>query len=614
MAKKKGKTVSEKKPAVVFCDIGNVLGVPRFSPPPAELRKFPFVEEALGRLRDEGVRLGVISDTGDETAETINEILEKSGILQFFEPELLIYSSVVDMTKDSPEIFQFAAGQAGHSDNPEQCLFVGEDPRERSFAAQAGLRVARDLSLFERFLNPLRAISTLDISNLQACTEDARLSALDGDPGPNDPDNFHELLGRLETSRLKLPPLYRETVFVPYVKTLNDLGQAKFSKILVNDPSRERLGGLMMDIAHAILQNGEDFQQLATDAFEEVVSDLYDGFLSAQDRKGIKSPDRAVVPPLVKWGNPSFGPYTWPVDATSEAFDVEAAVVNLPPANARVGLMAWGALGHETAGHDILHADIGLRPELASRIRQELESQNIGFGLAEYWSARIDETASDVMGILNMGPAAAIGIIAYFRGLNAAAVGVPKLRSVGPAKDPHPADILRGYLAAATVRLLSFDESAMWSNIIEQETENDVGQQNIRVNGISISKQVAKQSAEIVAGVLTSQKCIALSDHALIEIQDWRNKDEEIVHELREALTTTTPVSVELASGVFAAHVVSASVMAALAKNANIPVLFGRMLAILKIMHDANPSWGPLFIVHPSTISCDRVYIYGDDE
>jgi hypothetical protein len=420
------------------------------------------------------------------------------------------------------------------------------------------------------------------------------------------------LLGRLEVARLKLPPLYRDTVFAPYVKKLNDLGQTKFSKILVNDPTRERLGGLMMDIAHAILQNGEQFQQLATDAFEEVVSDLYDGFLSAQDRKGIKSPDRAIVAPLVKWGNPSFGPYTWPVDATNEAFDLKAAIVNLPPANARLGLMAWGALGHETAGHDILHADVGLRPELAAKIRQELESQNIGFGLAEYWSARIDETASDVMGILNMGPAAAIGIVAYFRGLNAAAIGVPRLRSVGPANDPHPADILRGYLAAATVRLLSFDESAVWSNILEQETEKDVG--NIRINGISVSKQVARQSAEIVAGVLTSQKCVALSDHALIEIQDWRNKDEEIVADLRKALTTTTPLSAEIASGVFAAHVVSAAVLAALAEGANIPVLFGRMLAILKIMHDANPSWGPLFIIHPSTISRDRAYIPNVDD
>ncbi|MDQ3802364.1 MAG: HAD family hydrolase [Acidobacteriota bacterium] len=613
MASRKKKTAAPANgPAVVFCDIGNILGVPRFSPPPPTLEVFSFVEGALTELRDKGVRLGVISNTGDETAETMDEILKKSGILDYFEPNLLIYSSVVGKTKDSPEIFELAAEAAGLADHPERCLFVGEDPRERSFAAQAGFGVARDLSLFELFLNPLRAVFQPNLENLQACVADARFSALDGDPGPEDPDDFHELLGRLEASRLKLPPLYRETVFEPYVKTLKDLGQARFSQILFDDPPRERLGGLMMDIAHAILQNGEQFQQAATDAFEEVVSDLYDGFLSAQDRKGIKAPDHAVIAPLVKWGQPDFGPYTWPIDATNEAFDVEAAIVNLPPANARLGLMAWAALGHETAGHDILHADEGLGPELSSIVQQELESQNIGFGLAEYWSSRIDETASDVMGILNMGPAAGIGIVAYFRGLNAAFSGNPRLRSVGPSNDSHPADILRGYLAASTVRLLSFDGAAVWANIIEQETDRDVGA--IRLGGVLVSQQVARQSAEIVAGVIASQKCDALNGHALIEIQDWRNRDEGIIEQLREALTTTVPLAVELASGVFAAHVVSAAVTAALAGGANIPVLFGRMLAVLKIMHDKNPSWGPLFILHPSTISRHRVYTFRRDE
>jgi len=35
-----------------------------------------------------------------------------------------------------------------------------------------------------------------------------------------------------------------------------------------------------MDIAHAILQNGEGYLMRELDAFQEVISDLYDGFLS----------------------------------------------------------------------------------------------------------------------------------------------------------------------------------------------------------------------------------------------------------------------------------------------------------------------------------------------
>ena len=99
----------------------------------------------------------------------------------------------------------------------------------------------------------------------------------------------------------------------------------------------------------------------------------------------------------------------------------------------------------------------GLSAELGRFVQEELENANIGFGLPEYWSHRIEETASDVMGILNMGPAAAIGIVAYFRGLASANGRPPKLRTVGPLGDSHPADILRGYLGSATVALLSFN-------------------------------------------------------------------------------------------------------------------------------------------------------------
>ncbi|HEX8354857.1 MAG TPA: HAD family hydrolase, partial [Pyrinomonadaceae bacterium] len=374
MTSRKSKSaVQTKGPSVVFCDIGNILGVPRFTPPPPALEIFSFVEEALATLQEKGVRLGVISDTGAEAAETVEEILKKSGIYEFFEPELLLYSSVVGKRKNSPEIFQLAAEKAGLADHPERCLFVGENPRERSFAAQAGFEVARDLSLFELFHNPVRAASKPNLANLAACVEDVRLSGLDGEAGPQDPEDFHELLGRLEASRLKLPPLYRETVFDPFTAKLKALGPSKFSKILIDDPARAGVGGIMMDIAQTILQNGEQFQQTATDAFEEVVSDLYDGFLSAQDRKGIKTPDHAVIAPLVKWGQPEFGPYTWPIDATHEAFDVEAAVVSLPPANARLGLMCWAALGHETAGHDIIGADKGLGAELSGIVQNELK-------------------------------------------------------------------------------------------------------------------------------------------------------------------------------------------------------------------------------------------------
>jgi len=445
-----------------------------------------------------------------------------------------------------------------------------------------------------------------DLSNLRNCIEEARQAALDQDPGPPDPLQFNPLRGRLQSARAKMPPIYLDAVFNPYVRTLDDLGESQFNEILLADPSHEREAGLMLDIAQAILQRGEAFEPKAEPAFQEVVADLYDGFLSAEDRRGVLPPDNETIAPLIKFGNPDFGPYTWPVDAT-KIFGLKTAIVNLPPSNAHHGLLAWPALGHETGGHDILHADNGLLDQVSSAVRNALSADAPTRNLAAYWADRIDETASDVLGILNMGPSPAIGLIGYFRALNAAFTGSSKLRNVGPAHDPHPADIVRGFLAAATVRQLEFSDAASWAAAIEEETQRDVT--NIRLAGKAVDPKVAKRSAEIVSQVIVCQPLNSIEQHSFGEIQNWRDEDEEIVAQLRATLTTANPLAPELTTGVFAAHLVAAATTAALAKDADVSLLFARMLDLLKIMNDKNPSFGPLRVRHPGNLVRDRVYI-----
>jgi hypothetical protein len=445
-----------------------------------------------------------------------------------------------------------------------------------------------------------------DISNLANCVEDARLAGLDQDPGASDPTDFHALRGRLQAARPRFSPLYQQVALDPFVVTLDRLGESGFNQLLIQDPDRTSTAGLMLDIAQALLQRGEKIEVKALGGFEEVVSDLYDGFLSAEDRRGVNPPDKETDPPLVKFGNPQSGPYTWPADAT-QSFGLKVAVVNLPPVNARRGLLAWPALGHETAGHDILHADNGLLSQVSSAVRAGLIQDKGTASLAAYWADRIDETASDVFGILNMGPAAGIGLIGFFRGLNAAFGGGPKLRTIGPAADPHPADILRGFLAAATVRLLEFDEAAAWAAVIERETEKDLAA--IRLAGRAVDPKVAKASAEVVARVIVTHPMDSLESHALGEIQTWRNEDEDIVQQLASSLTTANPVPANFPTKIYAAHMVAAATGAALQQGANIPALFQRMLDLLKAKHDTNPLFGPLFVRHPGNITRDRAYM-----
>jgi hypothetical protein len=125
--------------AVVFFDLGGTLGSPILSPPPIHLVGFEvsdFTLPVLRELRDRGLRLGVISNTGEDDGTAVDAVLERAGIRDFFEPVLRIYSRDVGLRKDSPRIFVLAAERAGETTS--RCMFVGEDLAERTFAEQAG--------------------------------------------------------------------------------------------------------------------------------------------------------------------------------------------------------------------------------------------------------------------------------------------------------------------------------------------------------------------------------------------------------------------------------------------------------------------------------------------
>ena len=585
--------------STVFFDLGATL-VDAIVNPDTSLKAFkvlPGARETLQALKKKKIRMGIISDNGSHPPAAVRRALTGARLLPFFTKTLTLLSSEVRLDKTSPAIFRLALDRAGAVD-PRECMFCGDDPDERRMARLAGMRTSRSPELALEALNR-RPPAALKVPGLKACVADSKAAYADLSTGPAEPLDFAQLMRRLEVSKLKLPPLYRQHCAEPFISQLQGLGADGFREVIRRDETRENEAGLMFDIAQAILQNGEGFEAIATDAFEEVVSDLYDGFLSAEDRAGIKPPDTGALAPLVKWGDPESGPYTWPIDSTL-AFGVEAAIVNMPPSNARLGLMAWTSLSHEAAGHDILHADEGLQEECKRKVFAALRSARIGCGLDEYWSERIDETASDVLGILNMGPAAGIGLIGFFRGWNAT-VGAARLSNVGELDDPHPADILRGFLGASTVRLLSFAGAPDWADLIERETEKDVT--DIKIGKVSISLDRAKESCEIVAKTLAASRMSSLSQHAFIEIQNWRDEDEMIVQELETALLKGAAISASHATGIYAAHVVAAAAMAALAGKAEVPVLFARMLDVLKRMHDRNASWGPLFIAHPGDIA-----------
>jgi hypothetical protein len=283
------------------------------------------------------------------------------------------------------------------------------------------------------------------------------------------------------------------------------------------------------------------------------------------------------------------------VTATA-SLGVQAPLVSLPAANASRGLLAWAALAHETAGHDVLAADDGLQDELTAVIRRTLLAERMAPALADYWADRIEETAADVLGVLNMGPAAAVGLIGYFRGLNGAWRGTPSLRSVGGEDDPHPADVARAYVVAETVRLLSFEGASAWADRLVAEVDRDAGR--IRLGGVAVTAGVAKASAAVVARAIVRARLRALEGHALGEIQDWRDRDEAIVAELRRALAAGAGArgkdaagAAQHVEGAYAAHAVAAGVYEALGGASSPAQLMPRMIGVLAAMHERNPVW-----------------------
>ncbi|HSM92963.1 MAG TPA: hypothetical protein VLT47_08730 [Anaeromyxobacteraceae bacterium] len=471
--------------------------------------------------------------------------------------------------------------------DPQESTPAPVDRGRRGRASGAGRSAAPEAVTSRSAADPLT------LSGLAACVEEARATALSRKGPPPDPVSFASLRERVGAAVAKLPPAYRRAVGEPLVALLDRLGAAGYARVLAQDPGREGTAGLLLDVVQAVLQRAEGYGARATDAFQEVVSDLYEGFVAAEGRTGVKPPDAGTLPPLVRWGSPESGPYTWPATATA-ALGVKAGVVSLPAANAQGGLLAWPALAHETAGHDILEADEGLSRELAAAVSERLKGERLDPAIASYWSSRIDEVAADVLGVLNMGPAAAVGLVGYFRALNGAWKGTAALRNVGRADDPHPADIARAYLAAETVRLLSFEGAARWADRLTSEIDRDLGR--VWFGGLQVTSGVAKASAAAVARAIVQTRLASLEGHALGEIQGWTDRDEAIVASLRQGLdgkgtkagAASSPG--RYAEGAYAAHAVAAGIYEAVSGRSQPAEVTRGLVAMLDAMHDRNPA------------------------
>jgi FMN phosphatase YigB (HAD superfamily) len=129
----------------VFFDIGDTLASAVVEGGHlSRLDVYPFIPDVLARLRANGegvsVSLGLISNTGVESAARMNQLLADAGLLALVDARLCLFSSVEGLDKSQPAFFELARDRAAVP--AARCMYVGEDAAERTVAASVGFRVS----------------------------------------------------------------------------------------------------------------------------------------------------------------------------------------------------------------------------------------------------------------------------------------------------------------------------------------------------------------------------------------------------------------------------------------------------------------------------------------
>lgn len=250
-------------------------------------------------------------------------------------------------------------------------------------------------------------------------------------------DRLISALRELITSK-SLPRAYEDNVVHPLINfLLEELSEDEFNKIFSThledliDERQKNIQYYLPILAEALLQRDYEsrydkpaFKDLL--AFQAIVNTIY-----AIAVNHMPTP----VPPLVAWNRIKKGPFTIPEEKIQNTFQkISIGVVCLPPEYRTRGLFAWSVMGHEVAGHHLIQSKSEFLDELVQtvkraiqkRLKQSLEEEKIRCRqvhidcLLEYWimPKRVEEVASDILGVLSTGPSIALGTIGYFRGLS----------------------------------------------------------------------------------------------------------------------------------------------------------------------------------------------------
>ena len=429
-----------------------------------------------------------------------------------------------------------------------------------------------------------------------------------------------------------MPLAYRQTYAAAVSAQLSDaLVQVKTLMAAQRASIVERFYAPVYE--HAILTGMRDVRPELR-RFLAVISNLYRSFVNANKRSSVNAPIVTATPPVAFFQtNGDDGPYTITSETMQSLFAMPIAVVSLP-ATYRSHPVLWSSLTHEVCGHDVVHADKDLVPEMVKGVRAMFTGTsfepngplNPDLLNALLWSYWIDEAVADVYGVLNMGPTFALNLAAFFSAMTARAFvragrtppALPFLRTNAGPRDPqhgdndmdeHPVDLLRLHLAIGVIDSLTnlsaatkaayiadiedvAHASAHGQTQIRVEGDVEISHDNWRAIGESIPLAAAAAAARRVGTFLATARLPALSGHGIQDIETWDDPDE----------STARNIAARIAAN---QSIVGAGDDAQLLAGANIaltarPDLYAQTTTLLNASLDdsfnRDPIWGP---AHP---------------
>ena len=122
-------------------------------------------------------------------------------------------------------------------------------------------------------------------------------------------------------------------------------------------------------LAGAVYQHADADVAPDLHRFLAVISNFYRSFLDSRQRLSAGFPLIEQDPPLAMFQHSGeAGPFTITAENVRQLTGGTVGVVSLP-ATYRKHPVLWASLAHETGGHDVLHADEALLPELTAGVK-----------------------------------------------------------------------------------------------------------------------------------------------------------------------------------------------------------------------------------------------------